>query len=184
MEQNIEQRYAIRFCVRLQINATETFKKLKQAYGDQVLSRAQVFRWHKAFLFGRETVEDEPRSGRPVTSRTEENATKVKTLVKADRRLTVRMIGDELNLNHQTVHNILTKDLGMRKTCAKLIPKDLTQEQKVDQKDVCVDLLERVENEPDFLKHLITGNESCIFQYNPETKRQSMEWHTSNSPSP
>jgi hypothetical protein len=40
--------------------------------------------------------------------------TNVKTLVKSDRHLTVRMIGSESNLNHQTVYDILTEELGMR----------------------------------------------------------------------
>ncbi|GFX39650.1 uncharacterized protein TNCV_2103941 [Trichonephila clavipes] len=57
-----EQRCAIKFCFRLGHNATETFAKLQQAYGDSVLSRAEVFRWFKAFSEGRESIEDEPRS--------------------------------------------------------------------------------------------------------------------------
>ncbi|GFW48223.1 hypothetical protein TNCV_2383071 [Trichonephila clavipes] len=39
-------------------NATETFAKLQQAYGDSVLSRAHVFRWFKAFSEGRESIEN------------------------------------------------------------------------------------------------------------------------------
>ena len=57
---------------------------------------------------GRESVEDEPRSGRPCTSKTDENLTKVRDLVRSDQRLTVRMISSVLNLNRQTVHEILT----------------------------------------------------------------------------
>ncbi|GFT34748.1 uncharacterized protein TNCV_2898861 [Trichonephila clavipes] len=44
-----EQRCAIKFCFRHGYNATETFAKLQQACGDSVLSRAQAFRWFKAF---------------------------------------------------------------------------------------------------------------------------------------
>ena len=73
---------------------------------------------------GRENGEDEPRSERPCTSKTDENVTKVRAIVRSDRRLTVRMIGSELNLNHQTVHDILTEELVMQKTCAKLVPKN------------------------------------------------------------
>ena len=43
--------------------------------------------------------------------------------------LTVRMISSELNLNHQTVHDMLTEELGMQKICAKLAPNNLTKEQ-------------------------------------------------------
>ena len=63
--------------------------------------------------------------------------TKVWALVRFDRRLTVRMIGSELNLNHQTVHNILTEELGMQKIGDKLVPKILTKEQKEKPKE-CV----------------------------------------------
>jgi len=47
------------------------------------------------------------------------------------------MIGSELNLNHQTVHNILTEELGMQKIGDKLVPKILTKEQKEKPKE-CV----------------------------------------------
>ncbi|GFY06058.1 putative mariner transposase [Trichonephila clavipes] len=73
---------------RLGHNTTETCAKLQQAYGDSVLSRAQVFRWFKAFLEGRELIEDEPRSGRPSVSKTAENAVRIRDLVRSDRRLT------------------------------------------------------------------------------------------------
>ncbi|XP_043508352.1 potassium voltage-gated channel subfamily KQT member 1-like [Frieseomelitta varia] len=42
-----------------------------------------------------------------------------------------KIIGSELNLNHETVHDILTKNLGMRKICSKMIPKNLTEEQEI-----------------------------------------------------
>ncbi|GFX20730.1 protein GVQW3 [Trichonephila clavipes] len=122
-----EQRCVIKFCFRLGHNATETFAKFQQAYGDNVLSRAQVFRRFKAFSEGRESIEDEPRSGRPSVSKTAENAVGVQDLVRSDRRLTVRMIGEELNLNHTTVHQILTNELKMRKICAKMVLKNLSQ---------------------------------------------------------
>ena len=49
---------------------------------------------------------------------------------------------------------------------------------------MCLDILERMENGGNFFKHVITGDESWIFEYDPETKRQSPEWQTSNSPRP
>ena len=41
-------------------------------------------------------MEDEPHSGRTCTSKTDENMTKVRAVVRYDRCLTVRMIGSEL----------------------------------------------------------------------------------------
>ena len=116
---NLEQRCAIKFCVKLGESASVTFEKLKLAYGAHSLSRAQVFRWHKSFLEGREHVENEPRSGRHSTSKTDENVEHVRALVRSNRRLTIRMMSEQLNLNTFTVNQILKDDLGVRKICAK-----------------------------------------------------------------
>ena len=43
----------------------------------------------------------------------------VKEKVHRDHRLTVRMIADKLSMNSERVWRIITKDLGMRKICAK-----------------------------------------------------------------
>ena len=51
-------------------------------------------------------------------------------------------------------------------------------------KDVCLHLLERIQSDRNFLNNVITGDETWIFEYNPETKRQSKDWHTSASPRP
>jgi len=97
--QKFEQSCAIKFCVKLGESATVTYEKLQRAYGEHSLSRAQVFRWHKSYLEGREQVEDELRAGRTSTSKTDDNVERVRSLVRSDRRLTLRMISSELNLN-------------------------------------------------------------------------------------
>ena len=83
-----------------------TYEKLQRAYEEHSLSRAQVFRWHKSFLEGREQVEDEPREGRLSTSKTDDRVERVRSLVRSYRRLTLRMTSSELNLNRFTVHQI------------------------------------------------------------------------------
>ncbi|KAK5648856.1 hypothetical protein RI129_003748 [Pyrocoelia pectoralis] len=78
MEQcNIEQRYAIKFCVKLCDSVKESYGKLIKMFGEEALSRAQVFRRHKNFKNGRESVRDEPRSWRPVEARTDNNVQRV-----------------------------------------------------------------------------------------------------------
>jgi len=74
------------------------------------------------------------------------------------------MINSELNLNRFTVHQILTQDLDVRKVCAKMVPKNLTKEQKANRRDVRLDLLDRLEREPEFFSRVITGDESWIFE--------------------
>jgi len=58
MQENIEQRYAIKFRVKLNKSATEAFASLTEAYGDATVSRTMVFKWHKAFKESRENVEE------------------------------------------------------------------------------------------------------------------------------
>jgi hypothetical protein len=80
-----------------------------------------VFKWHKAFKEGRENVEDDPRSGRPISSTNDENVEVVRAVMVKDRRLSVSMITEETGLDRNRVHRILTDHLHMRKICAKLV---------------------------------------------------------------
>ena len=72
-------------------------------------------------------------------------------------RLSVRMIAEETGLDKSAVHRILTDRLHMQKICAKLVPKNLSVEQKANQLEICQDLLGRLEIEPNFLVKVITG---------------------------
>jgi len=56
----------------------------------------------KRFSEGRESVTDEERSGRPTTSRTEENIAKVHQIVSENRRLTVRSIAEQVNIDRES----------------------------------------------------------------------------------
>ncbi|UYV67491.1 hypothetical protein LAZ67_5000890 [Cordylochernes scorpioides] len=114
MERLLEQQYAIKFCVRLGKNATETFQMLQKAFKDDCISRSQSGKWHKVFKEGREEVADEPRSGRPTTARTDENMDRVLEVLRTDRRLSIQQISDTLHMSTFVVNRIVTEDLQMR----------------------------------------------------------------------
>ena len=137
----IEQRINIKFCVKLGKMATETLKMLRDVHGDSSMSRTRVFEWHKQFVQGREDVEDNPKSGRPCTSTTDTNIKKVRQLVRSDRRVTIRVIANELGMDKETVRTILVDILGMRKVCAKMVPRLFTEEQKAQRLNACRDIL-------------------------------------------
>ena len=59
----LEERYAIKFCVKLGKNATETYGIIQSAFGASSMNRASVFEWHKRFKEGRESVRDDERCG-------------------------------------------------------------------------------------------------------------------------
>jgi len=62
-----------------------------------------------------------------------------------------------------------------------MVPKELTEEQKQRRVTICQDLSER---QDDILGHVITGDETWVYQYDPETKQQIAQWKTANSPRP
>ena len=128
--------------------------------------------------------EDEQRIGRPSTSHTSDNVAMVKAVLDSDRHLSVRLIADQVGLPKFIVHEIIMTELQMREVCAKLVPKVLTDEQKENRVSISRELLDHVRGDPDFLEQVITGDETWVFEYDPETKRQSSEWHTTKSPRP
>ncbi|KAJ8948202.1 hypothetical protein NQ318_010478 [Aromia moschata] len=67
MQRSLEQRMAIKFCVKLEKSAAETIPMLKKAFGVDCLSDRQIFRRHKAFAEGREDVNDGQQPPVPTT---------------------------------------------------------------------------------------------------------------------
>ena len=51
----------------------KTTQVIQKALRDNAMSAAQIKVWHKHFKGGGESVESDPHSGRPATSRTPEN---------------------------------------------------------------------------------------------------------------
>ena len=127
---SIEQQINKKFLVRFGKTPTETLKLLQEVYGDDTMSRTCLFERHRRFKEGREEVEDDHRSGRPSTSRTDVNVEHVRQKERSDRRLAVRMRANELGINSERVWRIITEDLGMRKICAKMVPRLLNEGQK------------------------------------------------------
>ena len=55
-------------------------------------------------------------------------------LARSERRLTLGMLSEDLNLNRFIVQEILTEYLHMRKVCAKMVPNNLTIKQNYNRK--------------------------------------------------
>ncbi len=89
MQKTIEQRNAIKFCFKAGMNGVETYRMMKTAYGDDCLSRSNIFEWFSKFRDGRQSVEDDERTGRPCTSRTDTNVEAVHAALLKACRITV-----------------------------------------------------------------------------------------------
>jgi len=92
---------------------------LKLVYGDAAVTMKTVYKRFDRFRNGCESVEDEERSGRLSTSKNQENIERVSEMIRSNRRLTIREIGEDLNISNGSVQNILTRDLNIRRVSAK-----------------------------------------------------------------
>lgn len=184
MDCKTEQRVCIKFCAKLGKSATDTLGMLRQAFPDNALGRTQVFEWHARFKSGRESVEDEERPGRPITSKTPEKVERIRELIREDRRQTIHEISALVGIGYGVCQEILTENLKMRRIAAKFVPRLLTTDQKQRRLDVCSELRELERTDPSFLSRIITGDESWCYGYDPETKQQSSQWTSPQSPRP
>ena len=64
-------------------------------------------RWFLRFKQGRESLENDPRSGRPLSAFSEDDVTAVKRLLDKDARYTADEISESLGINSSAVFMIL-----------------------------------------------------------------------------
>jgi len=152
---------------------------LQQAYGEDAVGRTQVFDWFRRLKGGRTSVESDPRSGRPSTSRNGEMIAKVRTIFLINRRLTVLETADDCWFSVGSCDAILTDDLGMKRVCAKFVPRLVTGAPR---QTIARDLFESSCEDVQFLKNIVTGDESWAYGFDPETKQLSSQWKGPTSP--
>ena len=113
-----EQRAAVKFCFQLGKSAAETIVMLKTAYGDAALSKTRVYEWFSPFKNGEMSIKDQPRSGRPATSRSDENVDKINALIREDRRRTIDQLCEMSGISWSSIQRILSEDLHMGRVAA------------------------------------------------------------------
>ncbi|UYV75669.1 hypothetical protein LAZ67_13000961 [Cordylochernes scorpioides] len=128
------------------------------------------------FKAGRISIEDDPRQGRPKFQRTDENVQKITDLIKENPRTTLLELEQDTGISTTTIGRIVTEDLKLKKTPAKFIPRFLTNEQKLCRLATCEDMMEMTRTDPEWKDKIITGDETWVYGYHPETKSQSAEW--------
>ena len=129
-------------------------------------------------------MEDEDRAGRPVSVSTPENIAKTEEALQQDRRQTCEELADVVGVSKGTMHHILTECLKKKKVFAKWVPHLLSEEQMATRVQLSRLFLRRSRREADFLGRIVTGDETWVFSWDPELKRQSAEWRSEDSPRP
>ena len=81
-----------------------------------------------------------------------------------------------------SAYSLIHDSLKFSKVCARWVPKELTEERKRKCLDVCSRHLACYREGDNFLQQIVTGDETWIQHYEPESKRQSMQWKHPSSP--
>lgn len=184
-EHRLRNRAVIEFLVLKGKLPAEILAEMVEVYGHTAPSKSTVYNWVAELKRGRETIKDEPRSGRLPTANTEENILAVEKLIIADRHITIEQISTELGISKGTIDTILHKQLKMSKVCAKWVPKFLTPIMRSDRVAMCQLLLDLQQKNPSkFLSRLVTGDETWLYHYDPESQQESKQWKRSSSPTP
>ena len=123
--------------------------------------------------------------GRPVSVLREKNVATVKTLIEEDARYTVQEI-EELNGIHlSSVLKILRERLGLRKICTRWVPHLLTDEQKQSRVRLASQVIEKYDKcDPRSLEEIVTGDETWIYHFQPDSKAENKVWVSSESDRP
>ncbi|UYV66273.1 hypothetical protein LAZ67_4001141 [Cordylochernes scorpioides] len=150
----------------------------------EVIRQNICFKWHSRFKAGRISIEDDPRQGRPKFQWTDENVQKITDLIKENLRTTLLELEQDTGISKTTIGRIVTEDLKLKKTPAKFIPRFLTNEQKLCRLATCEDMLEMTRTDPEWKDKIITGDETWVYGYDPETKHQSADWRGQGEPRP
>jgi len=81
-------------------------------------------------------------------------------------------------------HQIFTVKLQVHCVSAKFIPCLLTDNQKENHAEISQELLANANDNENFLKNIITGDEMWVYGYDVETKMQSSQWMEKGFPRP
>ena len=101
-----------------------------------------------------------------------------------DFRVSIETLSVQFNVSVGAVHIIIREELKMRKICAKFVPRVLREDQRERRCNDSKEMVELINSDPQVLDALVTCDESWIYCYDPETKRQSSQWKHAGSPRP
>ena len=118
-------------------------------------------------------MRDEERCGRSKEVITLELIGQIKIFIDKDRHVSIETISAQFDVSVGTVHTIIRDELKMWKICAKFVPRVLREYQKERRCHDSREMVMLINSDPTVLDALVTCNESSIYCYDPETKRQS-----------
>jgi histone-lysine N-methyltransferase SETMAR len=167
------------------LSANQCHESMCSAFGSSAPSMATITYWYREFVRGRRSFEDEDRPGRPVEIVTDEVVQRVEKLVRYNRSITTREIAESVGIGSAAVQTILHDRLALRKLSSRWVPHLLSEVEKQQRVDWCRFMLEKFEEgRSKRVGEILTGDETWVYKYDPETKHQSSVWVFENEDAP
>lgn len=151
--------------------------KLTNVFGYEIAGFSTIKKWCSKIDENAFSLSDVAKSGRPSTSHLENNVQKVNNLITNNKHLSTRQIAAELDLNKETVRQILKNDLERRKVCSIWIPHKLSDENRVLRVTIAKEILQSLEILGDNVYRLYAvTDESWINHAAMGTKQENKVW--------
>ncbi len=147
MQRLLDQRQNLKFLTAEGHTPAQCWARLQAVYGEEVMSKPTVRRWHNRFKEGDglTPVTDELRSGRPCTQTTPEKVEAAQATVEDDHCATLKTIASKVNVSVTTAHRLVKRKLELKQKVAKFVPRILSDEQKRMRVRICTDNLPTTE---------------------------------------
>ncbi len=153
MQRLIDQRQNLKFLVAEGLSPVQCWNRLAAVYGEEVMSKPTVRRWHIKFREGdgHTPVSDALQSGRPKEQSTPAKIQAVQAAIEEDQRSTLKTIVDKAEISVTTAHRLVKKKLDLRQKVAKFVPRMLTDEQKRMRVRISTENLQRLKDDLNLL---------------------------------
>lgn len=151
-------------------NATETARRINQAWGKGTVGDRTVRERFAEFKNGNESLTHNQGAGRPK----EIDRQAVLNAIETSPSLTTRMLADQFECAQSSIVEIL-KELGKVWKKTRWVPHELTEAQKAKRVNAAQVLLDRQTETPFLANRLITGDEKWISYVNPNPHGQWLD---------
>ena len=170
-------RAMIFYDMKVGLTSKESHERLTKAFGTISPCYATVKNWFAEFRRGRLSLDDELREGRPSDVVNPATVESVREMITEEPRSTYAMIEHAFQLSPPQVSQIFHENLGVRKRCARWVPRMLTEAQRQARVEWCHYMIQRFnDGNSRALDLLATGDETWVYVFEPETKQQSAVW--------
>ena len=173
-----EQRAYIKIATSNKESITAIHNKLVNTYGSKAYSLRTVERWVASFKNGKSNLNDEFRSGRPVTACTNANIEFIEQIIDSNPHVSYRYLEEFTSMSRGTLIKIITDELHLSKRASRWIPHFLTQQNKQKRFAFAIAMLKELRSKRWRLDQILTGDE-CIFYHRKIHKQnESYTWKT------